>query len=40
MTHPQTLQKTQSWVPEQNNGRKKELGHALNSQHFESKRAY
>ncbi len=28
LTHPWTLQKTQRWVPKQNNKRKKELGHA------------
>ncbi len=28
MTHPQTLQEAQRWVLKQNNGRRRELGHA------------
>jgi hypothetical protein len=28
LTCPQTLQETQKWVPERNNGRRRKLGHA------------
>jgi hypothetical protein len=37
LTHPWTVQDTQRWVPEQNNGRRRELGTFPNSQHFKDK---
>jgi hypothetical protein len=40
MTHPQTPQETQSWVPKRNNGKRRELRHASNLQHFRGRKVF